>query len=191
VSNPIHQRGLVVLRGNLATSAVMRYSVFPEGLRKFTGPARTFDSIDEASRGLRNNEIKRGDAIVVKYEGPRGGPGMPDLLNFMYEVHGANLVEHCPLITDGKFSGFAEGGFICQVTPEAAVGGPLAVVKDNDVIDFDVDSNKLNVDISDEELRRRLEEWRPAEPKVKRGYLTLWQRMANSAAKGAGLPYNI
>jgi len=191
MSNPIYERGLAILKGNLATSAVMRYSVFPKGLRRFTGPARAFNSQAEARQGLRNNKIKSGDAIVVKYEGPRGGPGMPDLLNLMYELHGADLADYCPVITDGKFSGFAEGGFICQVTPEAAFGGPLAVVKDNDVIDFDVESNKLNVNISDDELQNRLAEWKPVEPKVRRGYLTLWARMANSAAKGAGLPYNI
>lgn len=191
LSNPVFDRGLAILKGNLATSAVIRYSVFPKALRKFTGPARTFDSQVEARDGLRKNKIKRGDAIIVKYEGPRGGPGMPDLFNFMYELHGADLADYCLLITDGKFSGFAEGSFICQVTPEAAVGGPLAVVKDNDVIELDVESNKLNVNIPDTELQKRLAEWKPVEPKVRRGYLTLWARMANSAAKGAGLPYNI
>ncbi len=116
---------------------------------------------------------------------------MPDLFNLMYELHGANLSAYCPLITDGKFSGFAEGPFICQVTPEAAVGGPLAVVRDNDMVQIDIINGHLNIDISDDQLQKRLAQWKPKEPKVKRGYLTLWARWANSAAKGAGLPYNL
>ena len=98
---------------------------------------------------------------------------------------------YCPIITDGRFSGFAQGPFICQVTPEAAVGGPLALVKDGDTIEIDVDNNKLNINIPDEELQERLAAWKPKEPKVKKGYLTLWVRMGNSAAKGGGLPYSI
>jgi dihydroxy-acid dehydratase len=165
--------------------------VFPEALRRFSGPARNFNSQAEARDGLRANKIKRGDAIIVKYEGPRGGPGMPDLLNFTYELHGADLADYCIVITDGKFSGFAQGSFICQVTPEAAVGGPLAVVKDNDPIELDLENNKLNVGISNDELQKRMAEWQPIEPKVRKGYLTLWTKMANSAAKGGGLPYTI
>ena len=191
LSNPLYERGLAVIKGNLATSAIVRYSVFPKALLKFAGPAKVFNSQQEARDGVRNSKIKRGDVIIVRYEGPRGGPGMPDLLNLMYELYGADLANYCLVITDGKFSGFAQGPFICQVTPEAATGGPLAVVKDGDTIQIDVGNNKLNVNISDQELQKRLTEWKPKEPKVKRGYLTLWVRMANSAAKGAGLPYNI
>jgi len=191
LNNPVFERGLVIMKGNLATSAVARYSVFPKTLRKFTGPAKTFDSQQEARDAVKSNKLKRGDAIVVRYEGPRGGPGMPDLLNLLYELHGADLSNYCPLITDGKLSGFAQGPFICQVTPEAATGGPLAVVKDGDTIEIDVENNKLNFNIPDGELQKRLAAWKPKEPKVKRGYLTLWARMANPAAKGAGLPYSI
>jgi dihydroxy-acid dehydratase len=190
-SNPVYDRGVAIIRGNLATSAVVRFSVFPPALRKVTCPAKVFDSQEEAREAVRNKKIKRGDAIIVRYEGPRGGPGMPDLFNLMYELHGANLSAYCPLITDGKFSGFAEGPFICQVTPEAAVGGPLAVVRDNDTVQIDIINGNLNIDISDEQLQKRLAQWKPKEPKVKRGYLTLWARWANSAAKGAGLPYNL
>jgi dihydroxy-acid dehydratase len=191
LSNPVYDRGLAILKGNLATSAVVRYSVFPEPLRRFRGPAKVYNSQEEARVGLKNKEIHAGDAIVVKYEGPRGGPGMPDLFNLMYELHGAGLSQHCPLITDGKFSGFAQGPFICQVTPEAAVGGPLAVIKNGDVVEIDLPMSSLNVSVTEDELQRRLREWRPREPKVRSGYLTLWARFANSAAKGAGLPYNI
>lgn len=191
LSKAVHEKGLVVMKGNLATSAIARFSVFPKALLKFTGPAKVFNSEQEARNGLKHNKIKRGDVIIARYEGPRGGPGIPDLLNLMYELHGADLADYCPLISDGKFSGFAKGGFICQVTPEAAVGGPLAVVENNDIIEIDVVKGKLSINIPDEELQKRLTEWKPKEPKVKRGYLTLWVRMANSAAKGAGLPYNI
>jgi dihydroxy-acid dehydratase len=191
LSRPIYDRGLVILRGNLAHSAVARYSVFPENLRKFEGPARVFDSQKAAQEGLQNHKICKGDAIVVKYEGPRGGPGMPDLLNFMYDLHGVDLAPHCPVITDGKFSGFATGPFICQLSPEAAVGGPLAIVEDNDGIEIDLSKGKLNVRLTSEEIHKRLARWNPPEPKVKSGYLTLWARLANSAAKGAGLPYHL
>ena len=191
LSNPVYDRGLAILKGNLATSAVVRYSVFPETLRKFKGPAKVYNSQDEARSAVKNKKIKAGEVIVVKYEGPRGGPGMPDLFHLMYELHGANLSQHCPLITDGKFSGFAQGPFICQVTPEAAVGGPLAVIEEGDLIEIDLSKSSLNVSLTEDEITRRLKEWKPKEPKVKRGYLTLWARWANSAAKGAGLPYNI
>ena len=191
LNEPVYERGLAIVKGNIADSAVVRFSVFPEALRKFEGPARVFDSQEEARQGVRDQKINRGDAIVVKYEGPRGGPGMPDLLNLMYDLHGADLSGYCPLITDGKFSGFAQGPFICQVSPEAAAGGPLAAVKEDDVIEIDIPNGTVNARVSDEEIRKRLSEWTPKEPKVKKGYLTLWARWANSAAKGAGLPYNI
>ena len=191
LSTPVFERGLAILKGNLATSAVVRYSVFPKALRKFSGAAKTFDSEQEASDAIKGNKLKHGDAIIVRYEGPRGGPGMPDLLSLIYDLYGADLADYCPIITDGRLSGFAQGPYICQVTPEAAVGGPLAVVKDGDTIEIDVDNNKLNINIPDGELQERLAAWKPKEPKVRRGYLSLWVRMANSAAKGGGLPYSI
>ena len=191
LDEPVYDRGLAIVKGNIADSAVVRFSVFPEALRKFEGPARVFDSQEEARQGVRDKRISRGDVIVVKYEGPRGGPGMPDLFNLMYDLHGADLSSYCPLITDGKFSGFAQGPFICQLSPEAAAGGPLAAVRENDIVEIDIPNGTMNVRVSDEEMQKRLSEWKPKEPKVKKGYLTLWARYANSAAKGAGLPYNI
>jgi len=191
LNRPVHSRGLVVLNGNLATSSIVRFSVFPKALLKFSGPARVFDSEHEALDGLKHNRIKPGDAVVARYEGPKGGPGIPDLNLLLKEMEIAGLGDKCPLITDGKFSGFYSGPYICQVTPEAAVGGPLAAVKDNDIIEIDVVQGKIGIKIPDEELRERLSAWKPKEPKVKRGYLTLWERMANPASKGAGLPYNL
>lgn len=189
LDRPVFGRGLAVLKGNLATSAIIRYSVFPDSLRKFAGPARAFNSQADAHDAVVAGKVHRGDAIVVKYEGPRGGPGMPDLFNLMYELHSADLADYCPLITDGKFSGFAQGPFVCQLTPEAAVGGPFAVVQDGDIIEIDVENNRLDVRLTKGELDTRLKKWSPMPPKVRYGYLTLWARMANSAAKGAGLPY--
>jgi dihydroxy-acid dehydratase len=185
--DPVFERGLVIMKGNLATSAVARFSVFPPGLRRYSGPARVFDSQEEAREGISAQRVGKGDAVIVRYEGPRGGPGMPDLLPLMYALHGAGLADSCPLITDGKLSGFARGPFICQTTPEAAVGGPRALVQDNDIMDIDVTNGRLDIKVPDEELRKRKQRWVAKEPKVKRGYLTLWAKMADSAARGGGL----
>lgn len=189
LDNPVFERGLAILKGNLATSAVVRYSVFPKNVRQFSGPAKAFSSQVEARSALKKGQIHRGDAIVVPYEGPRGGPGMPDLFHLMYELNGAGLSDYCPVITDGKFSGFAMGAFVCQVTPEGAVGGPIALVRTGDLIDVDVDRNILNVRVSDEEMAKRKSQWSRPKSKVERGYLTLWANYANPASKGAGLPY--
>lgn len=189
LDNPVYERGLAILKGNLATSAVVRYSVFPKSLRKFSGPAKAFQSQAEARDALKAGRINQGDAVVVPYEGPRGGPGMPDLFNLMYEMNGAGLSDYCPLITDGKFSGFAMGPFVCQITPEGAVGGPIALVRTGDIIDIDVDNNLLNVRMTDEEMSSRKKKWSRPKAKVERGYLTLWANYANPASKGAGLPY--
>ena len=191
LSNPVFERGIAIVKGNLAASGVVRFSVFPKALLRHSGPAKVFDSQQEAQEAVKNKNFKRGDVIVVRYEGPRGGPGMPDLLHLMYELRAADLANYCPVITDGKLSGFAQGPFICQICPEAATGGPIALIKDKDVIEIDVLNNKLNAKISDEEFQKRRKEWKPKEPKVRRGYLTLWARFANPASKGAGLPYNI
>ena len=191
MENPVFERGLAVVKGNLADSGIVRFSVFPKKLLKYSGPAKVFESRHEAQAAVKAGKIQPGDVIVVRYEGPRGGPGMPDLLHLSYELRAANLTEYCPLITDGKFSGFAQGPYICQISPEAATGGPIALIKDKDQIEIDILKNKVNVRLSDDELNRRRNEWKPKEPKVRRGYLTLWARFANPASKGAGLPYNI
>ena len=191
LDRPAHERGLVVLRGNLADSAIARFSVFPAELLTYQGPLKVFDSYLEASEGIHAGSVKKGEAIVVRYEGPRGGPGMPDILTLMYELRAAGLSTSCPVITDAKLSGFAKGPFMCQVTPEAAVGGPLAVVRDGDIVEVDIAGGVLNVRLSAEELSARQSGWTPKEPRVKSGYLTLWARLANSAAEGAGLAYRI
>ena len=191
LDRPVHERGLVILRGNLADSAVARFSVFPPELLTYRGPLKVFDSYVEASEGIREGGVKKGEAIVVRYEGPRGGPGMPDILTLMYELRAARLSTSCPVITDAKLSGFAKGPFMCQVTPEAAVGGPLAVVRDGDTVEIDIAQGVLHVRLSDEELNARQSRWTPKKPRVTSGYLTLWARLANSAAERAGLAYRI
>ncbi len=191
LEKPVYENGLVILRGNLADSAVVRPPVVPKNMLKVTGPARVFDSEADALPAVGKKQINPGDVIVVRYEGPRGAPGLRELLNLTYYLKAAGLNESCAIVADGKFSGFAKGPFVCQVTPEAAVGGPIALVKENDRVEIDIPNRKLNVKVSDEELARRRAEWKPKPPKVRNGYLTLYARVANSCAMGAGLPLKI
>ncbi|MBI5966414.1 MAG: dihydroxy-acid dehydratase [Deltaproteobacteria bacterium] len=156
-----------------------------------TAPARVFDSEAEALDALKRNMIKPNNVIVVRYEGPRGAPGLRELLLLTYYLRAAGLNESCAIVADGKFSGFAKGPFICQVTPEAAIGGPIAVAKDDDLIEIDIPNKRLNINISKEEMAKRLAEWKPKAPKVTGGILTLYARMANSCVAGAGLPLKI
>jgi dihydroxy-acid dehydratase len=191
LKEPLYKNGLAVLKGNLATSAIVRPPVIPKTLLKVTGPARVFDSEEEALDALKTKSINAGCVIVVRYEGPRGAPGLRELLMLTYYLKAAGLNEVCPIVADGKFSGFAKGPFICQVTPEAAVGGVIAVVRNNDLIEIDIPNKILNVKLSDQEINKRLSQWKPKPPKIKAGYLTLYARMADSCAKGAGLPLKI
>lgn len=191
LNKPLYANGLAVLRGNLATSAIVRPPVIPQKMLKMTGPARVFDSEMEALDALKNKTIKPNTVIIVRYEGPRGAPGLRELFMTTYYLKAAGLDQSCAIVADGKFSGFAKGPFICQVTPEAAVGGPIAVVKDNDLIEIDIPNKQLNIKVSEEELSKRLAEWKPKAPKVRSGILTLYARMANSCAEGAGLPLKI
>ena len=191
LKEPLYERGLTVLRGNLATSAIARPPVVPQKMLRMTGPARVFDSEAEALDALKNKAIAPGSVIVVRYEGPRGAPGLRDLLKVTFYLKAAELDESCAVVADGKFSGFAKGPFVCQVTPEAAAGGPIAVVRDDDLIEIDMLGKRLNVKVPEEELQKRLAEWKPREAKVRRGILTLYARMADSCAKGAGLPLRL
>jgi dihydroxy-acid dehydratase len=191
LQDPVYQNGIVVLRGNLAKSAIVRPPVVPPKMLQMRGPAKVFDSESEALEAIGKKAIKPGSVIVIRYEGPRGGPGLRELFKTTYYLKATGLDQSCAIVADGKFSGFAKGPFICQVTPEAAVGGPLAVVKDNDPIEIDIPHKKLNLRIPVEELTKRLAKWRPKIPKVRSGFLTLYARMANSCAEGAGLPLKI
>jgi dihydroxy-acid dehydratase len=125
--------------------------------------------------------------VVVRYEGPRGGPGLTEVFKVIGFMRGLGLEASCALVTDGKISGFAKGPFICQVSPEAALGGPIAMIRDGDIIEIDVPKRKLNVLISKEELDERIRNWKPPPPRVSDGFLTVYARLANPAEKGAGI----
>jgi len=176
-----------VLSGNLADSAISRPTVVGDEMLVHKGPARVFNGLEDADEGIRNGKVKPGDIVVVRYEGPRGGPGTPDLLSVVSSLKAKKLHTSCCLLTDGKVSGFGKGPYICQVTPEAAVGGALAIIQDNDIIDYDIPARRLNLLISDEEMTQRLSEWKPMEPRVKTGFLTLYARLADPCSLGGGL----
>jgi len=143
--------------------------------------------MEESLEALKEHRIKAGDIIVLRFEGPRGGPGLTDVFKVMGYLVSLNLHEKCAVVTDGKVSGFAKGPFICQVTPEAAVGGPIAVVEEGDSIEIDLPARRLNLKVPQEELERRLAAWVPPPSRVTRGFLTLYARLAEPSSKGAGL----
>lgn len=187
VSNPVYKGGLAVLSGNLANSAISRPTVIVEEMLAHRGPARVFDSMEDSTEGIRNGKVRPGDILVVRYEGPRGGPGTTDLLSVMSTLKAKGLHTSCCMLTDGKVSGFGKGPYICQATPEAAVGGPLAIIKDDDVIEYDIPGRRLNLLISNEEMKTRLDAWTPKAPRVKAGFLMLYAKLADPIELGGGL----
>jgi len=187
LESPVYRGGLAVLKGNLARSAVVRPTVISPEMMQHRGPARVFDSQEDALQALQKNRIHPGDVVVVRYEGPRGGPGLTEVFKVIGYMNATGLETKCALVTDGKISGFAKGPFICQVSPEAAEGGPLAVIRDGDLIEIDIPHRKLEVQISERELKDRLGAWRPPAPRVVDGFLTVYARLANPVEKGAGI----
>ena len=180
--------GLMVLWGNIAEEGcvVKRSAVAPEML-VHSGPARVFNSEDEAIDAIYNGRIVKGDVVVIRYEGPKGGPGMREMLNPTSALAGMKLDKDVALITDGRFSGASRGASIGHVSPEAASGGAIALINDGDIIDIDIPEASINVRISDQELEERRNGWKPMEPKIKEGWLSRYSRMASSASKGAVL----
>jgi len=179
--------GLVIMRGNLAPdTGVAKPAGIAEEVRKFTGTAVCFDNEEACLDAISNRKIKAGDVIVVRYEGPRGGPGMREMFRAMKLLHGQGLDKSTALITDGRFSGTNNGCFVGHISPEAAVGGPIALVKDGDQITIDVYEHLLHLHVSDEELAKRRAEWK-YEPQKLGGYLGRYVKMASSASKGAVL----
>lgn len=177
--------GLAVLRGNLAPdTAVSKPGAINPELWHFTGTARVFDSEEEAEEAILNQEIKAGDVVVIRYEGPKGGPGMREMYKAMKYIYGMGLADKTALITDGRFSGTNNGCFVGHISPEAAEGGPLAAVRDGDKITIDVNEGLLQLHVSDQEIEERLKEWRLPEPKFKKGYLAIYSKLATSADKG-------
>ena len=187
VENPYSKTGgLAVLTGNLAPdgSVVKRSAVVPE-MMVHEGPARVFECEEDACEAILSGKIKEGDVVVIRYEGPKGGPGMREMLNPTSEIAGMGLGSTVALITDGRFSGASRGASIGHVSPEAAVGGPIALVEEGDIIKINIPENRLELAVSDEELARRKASWTPREPKVKTGYLARYASMVTSGNRGA------
>lgn len=189
VDNPYSKTGgLAVLKGNLAPdgSVVKRSAVVPEMLAH-KGPARVFDCEEDAIAAIKGGKIVEGDVVVIRYEGPKGGPGMREMLNPTSAIAGMGLGSSVALITDGRFSGASRGASIGHVSPEAAVGGPIALVEEGDMIEIDINNLSIKLDVSDEELAKRKAAWTPREPRVTTGYLARYAAMVTSGNRGAVL----
>ena len=189
VENPYSQTGgIAILKGNLApdSAVVKRSAVAPEML-KHEGPARVFDCEEDAIDAIKNGRIVAGDVVVIRYEGPKGGPGMREMLNPTSAIAGMGLGSTVALITDGRFSGASRGASIGHASPEAAVGGPIALVEEGDIISIDIDNHELNVLVSDQEMEARKAKWQPRTPQVTTGYLARYASLVTSADRGAVL----
>ena len=189
IDNPYSQTGgIAVLKGNLAPDAcvVKRSAVAPEML-VHSGPARGFDCEEDAIEAINGGKIKAGDVVVIRYEGPKGGPGMREMLNPTSAIAGMGLDKDVALITDGRFSGATRGASIGHVSPEAALGGPIALVEEGDTISIDMNKNTIQVEISEEEMQARKAKWQPREPKITTGYVSRYAALVTSANTGAVL----
>jgi dihydroxy-acid dehydratase len=187
IENPYSETGgIAVLKGNLAKDGcVVKQSAVAPEMMVHEGPARVFDSEDEAIAAIYAKKIVPGDVVVIRYEGPKGGPGMREMLNPTSAICGMGLGESVALLTDGRFSGATRGASIGHVSPEAAAGGTIALVEEGDLISIDIPNCKITLHVSDEELARRKAIWVCPEPKVKTGYLARYAKLVSSADKGA------
>jgi dihydroxy-acid dehydratase len=187
LANPYHPTGgLACLFGNLAPDgAVVKASAVDPGMLKNQGPARVFESEEEALKVILAKKIKKGEVIVIRYEGPKGGPGMREMLASTSAIAGIGMDKEIALITDGRFSGGTRGAAIGHCSPEAAEGGPIAIVKDGDIIEIDIPAKRLHLRLTDEEIKRRLKQWKSPEPKIKSGYMYRYAQMVSSASTGA------
>lgn len=180
------QGGIAVLFGNLAPNgAVVKQSAVSPRMMKFTGRARIFNREEEAMSAILNKKIKSKDVIVIRYEGPAGGPGMREMLAPTSSIVGMGLAESVALITDGRFSGGTKGPCIGHISPEASSGGPIAILKDGDIIEIDIPKRSIKVRLTDKQIKERFRNWRPVPPKIKTGYLARYSKLVNSADKGA------
>ncbi len=189
--NPYSETGgIAILKGNLApdSGVVKRSAVVPEML-VHQGPARVFDCEEDAIDAIKNGKIVAGDVVVIRYEGPKGGPGMREMLNPTSAIAGMGLGSSVALITDGRFSGASRGASIGHVSPEAAVGGPIALVEEGDIISINIPENRLDILVSDEVLAQRKAKWQPREPKVTTGYLSRYRELVTSGNRGAVLEF--
>ncbi|MBR0410299.1 MAG: dihydroxy-acid dehydratase [Eubacterium sp.] len=192
IENPYMQTGgIAVLKGNLAPdTGIVKQSAVVPGMMVHEGPARVFDCEEDAIAAIKGGKIVPGDVVVIRYEGPKGGPGMREMLNPTSAIAGMGLGESVALITDGRFSGASRGASIGHVSPEAAVGGPIALVEEGDIIKIDIPNNSLNMDVSEEELAARRAKWQPREPKITDGYLLRYAALVTSGNRGAVLDIN-
>lgn len=180
--------GVAVLRGNLAKlSAVTKPGAYAPELRHFSGPARVFDREEAANEAILNGEIRPGTILVIRYEGPKGGPGMREMYKAMKYLYGQGLAQSTSVITDGRFSGTNNGCFVGHISPEAAEGGVIALVEDGDLVEINVDQGSLTLHVSEEELARRRAEWRAPDLYIPNGYLRMYAKLASSADQGAVL----
>ncbi|MDA1191922.1 MAG: dihydroxy-acid dehydratase, partial [Candidatus Poribacteria bacterium] len=176
--------GILILKGNLAPEGCV-LKIVGHNRKNHRGPGRVFDSEDDAFAAVQTGKINKGDVIVIRYEGPVGGPGMREMLAVTAAVVGAGISDEVALITDGRFSGATYGFTVGHIAPEAATGGPLAAVREGEIIELDVASRTLNVDLSDEEIAARLKQFKAPEPRYKRGVMAKYAQLVSSASKGA------
>jgi dihydroxy-acid dehydratase len=189
LTNPVHKEGgIAVLKGNLAPNgAIVKTAAVPSKMLNFRGEANIFNSEDEAVKAIREGRISPGEVVVIRYEGPKGGPGMPEMLSPTAMIAGMGLSESVALITDGRFSGATRGLCIGHISPEAAEGGPIALIRNGDIISIDVPKRVINVELSEDELEKRLKSWKPKEPRIKKGYLARYSHLVQSAWTGGVL----
>ena len=184
LDRPVNARGHIqILRGNLAPDGAVGKITGKEGVR-FTGPANVFDSEEEMLAALEQHQIKKGDVVIIRYEGPKGGPGMPEMLTPTSAIMGAGLGSDVALLTDGRFSGGSHGFIVGHISPEAQVGGPIALVKNNDSITIDAATNTIHVDVSDQEMAARGKRWSAPPYKAARGTLYKYIKNVTSASDG-------
>jgi dihydroxy-acid dehydratase len=182
--------GLAVIRGNLAPkTGISKPTAIEPGVRKFTGTAVVFDSEEDANKAILEGKISGGQVVVIRYEGPKGGPGMVEMYRALKYLHGMGLHTSTAVVTDGRFSGTNNGCFVGHISPEAAEGGPIAIVENGDTISIDVTNGTIHLHLSDSEIKKRLKNWKRPDLKIKRGYLSLYSRLASSADEGAVIKY--
>jgi dihydroxy-acid dehydratase len=190
LKDPVHRTGgLAVLKGNLAPQgAIVKQAAVAEEMLRHSGPARIFNSEEDAFKAITTGRIRKGDVVVVRYEGPKGGPGMQEMLSPTAALAGMGMDKEVALITDGRFSGASRGSAIGHISPEAAAGGPIAALKEGDIIEIDIPGKSLKVKLSRQEIQRRLAALPEFQPKIKTGYLARYAGLVSSADKGAVFP---
>ena len=189
LSNPVHKEGgLAILWGNLAPDgSVVKTAAVPPGMSVYTGRARVFDSEEAGMKTIMDGKVGKGDVLIIRYEGPKGGPGMREMLSVTGAIAGIGLLGSVALITDGRFSGGSQGLCIGHVSPEAAEGGPIAVVEEGDTVEINIPERRLTLKLGDEDIQNRMSRWKPPRSMELKGYLRRYQAMVSSANTGATL----